>query len=59
MWFVNRFCKRGAGSRCLASTSVDCRGLVRACRAGDLERGQRPLMISYVSVFAGGLAVGL
>ena len=40
--FVNRFCKRRARSRCLASTRVNSRALVLACRAGDLERGQRP-----------------
>ena len=32
----------GRQPRGLASTRVDSRGLVLACRAGDLERDQRP-----------------
>jgi len=39
---VNRVCKRLARSGCLATTRESCRGLVLACWAGDLDRGQRP-----------------
>ena len=42
--FVNRFCKRRARSRCLASTSVDNRGLVLARRAVTSNEVSDPLM---------------